>query len=51
MRVASPTASFFIGGGAGSLWIGKASPLASNSEARAAAAAMSWVVAMLWDRM
>ena len=35
MRAASPTASFFTGGGVGSLWIGKASPLASDSAARA----------------
>ena len=51
MRAASLAASFFTGGGVGSLWIGKASPLASDSEARAAVVAMSWVVTMLWDRM
>ena len=49
MRVASPAASFFTVGGVGSLWIGKGSPLASDSKARASAVAMSWVVAMLWD--
>ena len=51
MRATSPAASFFTRGGLGSLQIGKASPLASDSEARAAAATMSWAVAMLWDRM
>ena len=38
-------------GGAGSLCIGKGSPLASHSEARAAAAARSSAVARLWDRI
>ena len=51
MRAASPATSFFTGGGVGSLWIKKGLPLASDSEARAAATAMSWAVAMLWDRM
>ena len=47
MRAASPAASFFTGGGSGSLWIGKASPLASDSETRGALVAMSCAVAML----
>ena len=51
MRAASPAASFFTTDGVGSLSIGKGSPLASDSEARALTAAMSWAVAMLWDRM
>ena len=51
MRAAPPSASFFTVGGVGSLWIGKGSPLASDSEARALVAAMTWAVAMLWDQM
>ena len=49
MRAPLLVASFFTAGGVGSLWIGKGSPLASHSEARASAFAMSWVVVMLWD--
>ena len=51
MRATSPTGSFFTVGGVGSLWIGKGSPLASHTEARAAAIEMCWVIPMLWDRM
>ena len=34
MRATSPAASFFTGGGVGRLWIGKASPLASDSSSK-----------------
>ena len=51
MRAMLPVGSFFTVGEVGSLWMGKGSPLASHLEARAVATAMSWGVAMLWDRM
>ena len=51
MRATSPRGSVFTGGVAGSLCIGKGSPLASHSKARAATAAMSPSVARLWDRI
>ena len=51
MRAVPLEGSFFTAGEVGSLWIGKGSPLASDSEARALAGAMSWVVVMLMDRM
>ena len=51
MRAVLPRVSFFSGVETGSLWVGKSSPLASNLVARAAVAAMSWEVVMLWDRI
>ena len=51
MRGTSPRGCFFTRGTTDRLCIGKDLALVSHSEARAAAAAMSWIVARLWDRM
>ena len=51
MRATPPRDSFFTAIDVGDLSIGKGTPLASHSKARVVAAAMSWGVAMLWDRM
>ena len=51
MRATLLAGSFFTAGEVGSLWIGKGSSLASHSEARTIAAAMSWGVPILWDNI
>ena len=46
-----PRGSLFTGGGASGFRIKTGSPFALDSVARAMTVAMSWEVAMLWDRM